>query len=264
MEIINRQKAFVISFLQGLDSIYVNSINFSTSPFPRIELLEKNLRDFSDNHVFGSQLTGLFDYSKKNKFLDSYIEYSKVGGHDTSKGRVHENIDWYLKEAEECLQHNVTINPNELSDFFLNAILYSHLNQPKPKDKISYVWNVHPDKELPELYSKMLKEYQLIASETTYVQFNAIFTGQPIGKSFEPVRWHNNNASELLYFVIKLEESSNIVCKPKQTDYKKLTSCFVQPNGNKFDANWRQLKTNIRINLSQDRQKTIDDLLFSF
>jgi hypothetical protein len=257
MEIINRQKAFVISFLQGLDRIYVDSINFSTSPFPRIELLEKNLRDFSDNHGFGSQLTGLFDYSKKNKFLDSYIEYSKVGGHDTFKGRVQENIDWYLKEAEECLQHNVTINPNELSAFFLNSVLYSHLNQPKSKEKISFVWCTDPDKELPELYSKMLKEYQLIASETTYEQFKAIFTGKPINKSFVPVRWHQDNASELLYFNEAIKNKVNVVWNI----YQRLTACFVKPNGEKFNAAMKSIRTNIEINLSLDKQRAIDELV---
>lgn len=257
MEIINRQKAFVISFLQGLDRIYVDSINFSTSPFPRIELLEKNLREFSDNHGFGSQLTGLFDYSKKHKFLDSYIEYSKVGGRDTSKGRVQENIDWYLKEAEECLQHNVTISPNELSDFFLNAIQYSHLDQSKSKIEISYVWKVDPDKELPKLYSKMIDEHKLIASDTTYEQFKAIFTGQPIGKTFEPVRWHDNTASELLYFNEAIKNKVNVVWKI----YERLTACFVRPNGEKFNAAWKSLKTNIEINLSLDKREAIDELV---
>lgn len=264
MENTNRQMVFTKSFLQGLDNIHVNSLIFSSSQYPKVEMIEEKMKIFSDLHGFGYNLIELISYSKKHQFLSEYINYSKNGGHPHSNGKVSENIDWYLNEAEECLQHNVTISPNELSDFFLNAIKYSHLDQSKSKDKISYVWNMHPDKELPELYSKMLNEYKLIESETTYEQFNAIFTGQPTGKTFEPVRWHNNNASELLYFVIKLEESSNIVCNPNQTDYKKLTSCFVQPNGNKFEANWRQLKTNIRINLSQDRQKTIDDLLFSF
>lgn len=271
MENTNRQMVFTKSFLQGLDNIYVNSLRFSSSLHPKI-VYEEKLMIFSDIHGFGYNMIELIDYSKKHQFLSEYINDSKNGGHSYLNGKVSENIAWYLKEAEECLLHVhlITISPEELSDFFLNAIIYAHLDQSKSKIEISYVWKVDPDKELPELYIKMLNEYKLIASDSTYKQFKAIFTGQPIDISFEPIRWHNNNASELLYFVLKLEESDSIACNNNGTDdktitdYKKMTACFVKPNGEKFSAAWKSLKTNIEINLSPIKQRAIDDLIESF
>jgi hypothetical protein len=48
---------------------------------------------------------------------------------------------------------------------------------PKQQKKTSYVWQSNPDKELPELYSLMIKKYKLIAPETTYEQFKAVLQG---------------------------------------------------------------------------------------
>lgn len=135
---------------------------------------------------------------------------------------------------------------------------------PKPQKKTSYVWQNNPDKELPELYNSMVNEFKLIASETSYEQFKAAFSGQPIDESFEPIRWHQNNSSELLYFIDRLEQSNNIEHNPKRADYMKLKACFVKPDGSQFDVVWKSLKTNIEINLSPDKQKVIDGLIKDF
>lgn len=134
---------------------------------------------------------------------------------------------------------------------------------PKQQKKTSYVWQSNPDNELPELYSLMIDKYKLIAPETTLEQFTAIFTGRPIDE-IEPIRWHQENASELVYFIVRLEQTDNIVHNPKKTDYQKMTACFVKPDGNHFKANWKQIKQNISINLSSDKQKSIDDLVSNF
>jgi len=134
---------------------------------------------------------------------------------------------------------------------------------PKQQKKTSYVWQSNPDKELPELYSLMIKKYKLIASETTYEQFKAVFTGQPIDE-IKPIKWHQDNASELLYFIDRLEQTKNIKHNPKRADYQKMTACFVNPDGKQFTANWKQIKQNISINLSSDKQKAIDELVNNF
>lgn len=128
----------------------------------------------------------------------------------------------------------------------------------------SYVWQNNPDKELPELYNWMVNELKLIASETSYEQFKAVFSRQSIDESFEPIRWHQNNSSELLYFIGRLEQSNNIEHNPKRADYKKLKACFVKPDGSQFEVVWKSLKTNIEINLSPDKQKAIDELVSHF
>ncbi len=134
---------------------------------------------------------------------------------------------------------------------------------PKQQKRISYVWQNNPDKELPELYSLMLNKYKLIAPETSLEQFKAVFTGQAI-ESINPIKWHQDNASELLYFIDRLQQTNNIVHNPKRADYQKLKACFVKPDGKPFNAVWKSLKTNLEINLSPDKQKAIDELVSNF
>jgi hypothetical protein len=146
-------------------------------------------------------------------------------------------IDLKIKEIET---DDLSINPNKIIK--------------------SYVWQTNPDKELPELYRLMIDKYKLIASETTYEQFKAVFTGQIIDDSFEPIRWHQDKASELLYFNEAIKNKVNNVWHI----YKRLTACFVKPDGKPFKAEWKSLKTNIGINLSSDKQKPIDELVKIF
>lgn len=134
---------------------------------------------------------------------------------------------------------------------------------PNPQTKTTYEWQNNPDEELPELYRLMTNQYKLIAPEATYEQFKAIFTGQPTDQ-IEPVRWHQDNASELLYFIDRLEKSDNIKHNSIKADYKKMTACFVKPDGQAFNAVWKSLKTNLTINLSQDKQDDIDELVNNF
>ena len=133
---------------------------------------------------------------------------------------------------------------------------------PKQQKKTSYVWQGNPDKELPELYSLMLNKYKLIAPETTLEQFKAVFTGQPI-ESINPIKWHQENASELLYFIDRLQQTNNIV-HTKRTDYQKLKACFVKPDGSQFNEALKSLKTKIDTNLSPDKQTAIDELVSNF
>jgi hypothetical protein len=138
------------------------------------------------------------------------------------------------------------------------------LEKPKPEKKlISFVWQNNAENELPELFSLMLDKYKLIAPETTLEQFKAIFTGQPI-ESIEPVKWHQDNASELLYFYIQLLASKNIDGNLKKLDYQKLSVCFVKPDGQPYEASFKQLKTNIEINLSDEKKNNISSLIKEF
>lgn len=130
---------------------------------------------------------------------------------------------------------------------------------PKQQKKTSYVWQSNQEKELPELYNLMINKYKLIAPETTYEQFKAIFTGQPIDE-IEPIKWHQDNASELLYFNEAIKNKVNDVWHI----YQRLEACFVKPDGKPFKAVWKSLKTNIDINLSSDKQKAIDELVSNF
>lgn len=157
---------------------------------------------------------------------------------------------------------------NVLTDWLENAPdldLFRDLkkNSGKPREKYSYLWQNNPDKELKELYSFMVNTYHLITPETSYKQFREIFTGQPI-KSITPIKWREDNASELLYFINRLEKSHNIRHNVNRADYQKLKACFVKPNGKVFNEAFKSLKTNIEIALSADKRKIIDDLINRF
>lgn len=124
------------------------------------------------------------------------------------------------------------------------------------QNKKSYVWQGDPDSELIKFYSLMIDKYKLIAPETTYDQFKAVFTGQPT-INIIPIKWHQDNASELLYFNEAIKSKVNVVWNI----YQRMTACFVKPDGKQFKVAWKSLKTNIEINLSVEKQEAIDELL---
>lgn len=199
---------------------------------------------------------------------------------------LNEQIE-YLKdlEAEYLLNNTTYIDIQATSGFIVSkhktpvkvgldnwitnkiAVLKRKLSKQKPKrdeTKISYDWQNNPDKELKELFELMTNKYKLIALETAYDDFEAVFSACPIDENFKPIKWHDDNASELLYFILRLKESKQLSGNQNRIDYKRLTACFIQADGKQFKANWKQLKFNIEINLSESKKKTIDKLLRNF
>jgi hypothetical protein len=211
--------------------------------------------------ILGYDLNAIIQYSDENSFFEKYLFC------DDGDELVLNNIKWFLDYGQRLLNQCLEYDPDELADFFVNAIFYSYLKNvknesnkpPKPKKRISYIWQNDPDKELPELYRLMIDKYRLIAPETTYDQFKAIFTGQLID-DIKPIKWHQNNASELLYFNEAIKDKVDSVWHI----YKRLAACFVKPDEKPFEAIWKSLKTNIDINLSPDKQKAIDELVSNF
>lgn len=250
----SRYDVFANLLLQRLESTYCNFSTFTANHLPEIKAIQKDLMEFARVYQSGYELEDLINYSKETQFLENYCN-SNDG--DT---KILENINWYLKKGESMLNYNDSLRPDELAIFFENIIYFSFLKPPKQQKKTSYMWKANPDKELPELYSLMIDKYKLIASESTYDQFKAVFTGQPIDDSFEPIRWHQNNASELLYFNEAIKKKVDNVWNI----YQRMAACFVKPDGKPFKAVWKSLKTNIDINLSPDKQKTIDELVSDF
>jgi hypothetical protein len=146
------------------------------------------------------------------------------------------------------------------------AVINRKLSKQKPKrdgTKISYDWQNKPDTELKELFELMTNKYKLIALKTAYDDFEAVFLACPIDKDFKPIKWHDDNASELLFFIQSLKESGLVSGNPKRIDYKKMTSCFIQIDGRPFKANWKQLKFNIEFNLSKRKRDAIEDLFYN-
>ncbi len=93
------------------------------------------------------------------------------------------------------------------------------------RKKTSYHWQNKPEVELPVLYKLMTKTYQLIALETTYDQFKAIFTGQP-RESIKPIKWikaKNLNA----YFIHQLIKKKRISKAVNNDIWETAKQCFV-------------------------------------
>ena len=84
-----------------------------------------------------------------------------------------------------------------------------NLGNIKKKLVTTYVWQGNPDKELPELYNLMINKYKLIASETTYEHFKAVFTGQLIDEIDKIERTKKFTNVLLTYFVSGLFQKSN-------------------------------------------------------
>ena len=201
-------------------------------------------------------------YERVNTFTHKSWEIDEI----TKKKKYHKQIILLNTETNGLI--NGQIDCNNIFEIGEPLLEYGRLIQnksqkKKSQKKTSYVWQGYSDKELPELYSLMIDKYKLITPETTYEQFKDIFTGQPI-ESINPIKWHQDNASELLYFIDRLEQSNNIVHNPKKADYQRMKACFVKPDGKLFNVVWKSLKTNIEINLSADKQKAIDELLKNF
>lgn len=102
---------------------------------------------------------------------------------------------------------------NWLKKYYSNEIDYQQKRPirkpPKQQTKTSYVWQGNPDKELPKLYNLMINKYKLIASETTYEQFKAVFTGQLIDEIDKIERTKKFTNVLLTYFVSGLFQKSN-------------------------------------------------------
>ncbi len=144
-------------------------------------------------------------------------------------------------------------------DLYINYLEKKQKHPSKKASKqITYQWLGKPDIDLPELYNELINN-NLIINDISPDDFKAIFTGQPIKNIKQPIKWHDNNASELLYFITQLMK--NLIKHESRIDYKRLKACFIEPNGKPFETDFRTLKTNLTINLSQNKQNVIDRII---
>jgi len=178
-------------------------------------------------------------------------------------------LKWYQKEEEnKSIEPKIkfpasTSNEDDetsrlafVPDYYFNNFLNS-----ENRKNLSYNWHTNQEEELPELYKLMIGRF--INETTTLKQFKAVFTGEHID-NVSPIKWHDNNASELLYFILQLESTNCIVPNGNRADYKKLKACFAMPDGNPFTASFKSLKQNINIDLSIEKQQAINELVRNF
>jgi hypothetical protein len=171
---------------------------------------------------------------------------------------------WFQQREEDSF--------NALNERFYSEIIGNwdesieqHINQGRVKYSwASYNWLHNPDVELEELY-QLLKGNALIHSDTTLDQLKAVFTAKPL-ELIQAIKWNNDNASELLYFILKLQgEDGSIIEKENRTNYQRLTTCFVKPDGKPFTEKFRQAKNNLkRFGLAPSKQQVIDSIVQQF
>ena len=237
--------------------------NTDNIPITHNELNRRFIRQIPFIQAFESEDYLEFHYNRysgnKNHFLKN------------TKFLLQSTIEYQRNNDSNSLiaKHLKTINSRYYTrmDICLEWVNKKEVQVPStapPIIKTSYNWESNPENELPELYKLMVEDYKLIAQDTTYECFEAIFTAQPIDESFEPVRWHNNTATELLYLIHKFEETDSIKHNPKKSDYQTLKACFVKPDGKPFNEAFKSLKTNLTTNLAKDKQKAIDKLIENF
>lgn len=240
-------------------------------------IIEKNIKLHSKYHfdIIINQVNSFPDSIRQEKilmFIESILK--DLSPYVLDKKTEESMILDFFNDEDYLKFHNGNLIPleNEAIKEFIREEAFKNVIEllkkeysgkpSKSKKKSSYQWQGNEDKDLPELHKLMVDKYKLIASETTYKQFRDIFTGQSI-ENIKPIKWHQDNASELLFFLIRLRDSNNIIHN-KRMNYQKLAACFIKPDGNPFKVAWKSLKTNIELNLSPDKQRAINELIKQF
>ncbi len=177
-----------------LETIYYSVLNKSKELFNPSEsvFLDTQKKVFTNSLPHIESILKAYDNAELMTEFNKWIDQNNY------------NISYYEK-----LRSNSNFPKQWINDrvFFCHVYksIYSELKKSlKPAEKkkavkISYVWQNNPDKELPELYRLMTEKYKLIEPETTYEQFEAVFTRQPI-ESINPIRWKESNRL-LAYFL---------------------------------------------------------------
>lgn len=118
----------------------------------------------------------------------------------------------------------------------------------------SYKWEKY---SISKLFNSVKEK--LIDKDTTKENFSNVFSEKPV-KEISPVKWHDGNASELLYFITQMMENGCIT-KEKRMNYNRLKGCFVKNDGKPFTENFKELKQSLDISLSPEKTKFIDKIL---
>lgn len=182
---------------------------------------------------------------------------------------INENADYYKSEEYTHVMHGVLRKIQWEVDYYFNDKLKAlelkfHRNNAttvfkKVKIVRSYKWQGKPE-ELSKLYNKMKGDF--IALENRLQDFKHVFSNKDLSM-INAIRWHDDNASELLYFIMQLEKYG-LLKAGKRLNYAALTGCFVTNEGKKFTASFKNLKQSIPVKLSGVKMAKIEALVKSF
>ena len=199
---------------------------------------------------------------KREQFNTSWNE---VSGREIW-GKLYFDSFFEIKEACLMAKNKVAIEKATSVNFMNGETETPNIGQNKQdkksdysdalKGKVSYKWLGQPD-EQEQLFTDLQSYFSIKA---TFKQFKPIFLGVPL-EEVEPIRWHEDNASELLFFIMDMMEKGLINDEIKRMDYKKLQGCFIKPDGNIFNSSFKNLKKNLDVNLSDAKKQAISKIL---
>ncbi len=235
--------------------------------------------DYSGNPVCGKSVADKIVVTTKDISIDSdvnhkYEEFIALISDVKAwiDEEVNENIDYYKNEEYNTIVRGIVNKIKWEIDYRFNnklkALERKHnkaklkdlepvRNSKKVKTTRSYKWLGKPE-DLNELYRKM-KDF--FSGETKFVDFKNIFSNKEIS-IINPIKWHDDTASELLYFIMQLVENGLI--EGKRLNYLTLTGCFLKSDGKKFTANFKNLKQSIPIKLTLAKMAKIEAIVKSF
>ncbi|MBC5834339.1 hypothetical protein G6N05_07860 [Flavobacterium sp. F372] len=164
-----------------------------------------------------------------------------------------------FEKQNENIEYSSTLKAiqklrNLISEFI------SFENQPLKRNEktiLTYKKIVKDDK-INTLFN-LLKKNNLIEKKTSFKDFSIVFNNKNISDIVNPIVWLSSNASELLYFIINIQDV--IIEKTKRQNYLLLKSCFLKPNGIEFSENFKNINTELEIKLSKEKQRTIYNII---
>lgn len=220
---------------------------------------------------------GKFDKAFKKFKVESFRNGLIVDKIDFIKNRIEELNKLALsisplqerifKETNnKIIFHSILYNISDVIEI-ANSFITNKVEEPtkiktvrKTNNKTTYEFLY--DKGKLNVLFKALQTYDLISKENKYTDFDYIFSNKPLS-NVKPLIWGSDTSTELLFFVIEMIENELISGKGKNMDYKKMTSCFKTINNEAFNAQFRQIKKNIELNLSLEKQKLITKIILT-
>lgn len=130
---------------------------------------------------------------------------------------------------------------------------YNLITKPKPT-VYSYLWT-GTSEQLESTYQD-LKNESYIDKGTKYEDFRKVFNQSDID-SIQPIKWHNNSVTEVLYFIELLIQIGSIDKHPSR--HKVLSKCFCNNKGRPYNYNsLRQIRSSISHELDSETPSNIN------
>ncbi len=109
----------------------------------------------------------------------------------------------------------------------------------------------------------IIKNFLCLGAKHRYFD-EAFFCDGILSKSFKPLRWKSNNASELKYFYRRIIQLRLISGNTKRLDYLSLCNVFVKSDASPFANSFKSLNINLDSNLSNNTKTKVESILAPF